>query len=148
MPTPAPLLAAMRALWLRYFTPAEVAALHGFPASFRHVCRPAVCGCLVWHPRSGTICRSVQTTKRKGLHQSDAGLSRSCLTAGRALCLSIPAPGGAESPFLMTHCFVLGRRFPPHLTLKQRYALLGNSLSVDVVASLLRYLFEDQQSDI
>ena len=32
------------------------------------------------------------------------------------------------------------RRFPPHLTLKQRYGLLGNSLSVDVVAALLRYL--------
>lgn len=31
-------------------------------------------------------------------------------------------------------------RFPQHLTLKQRYGLLGNSLSVDVVAALLRYL--------
>lgn len=65
VPTPAPLLAAMRALRLRYFTPAEVAALHGYPPSFR---------------------------------------------------------------------------FPPHLTLKQRYGLLGNSLSVDVVAALLQYL--------
>jgi hypothetical protein len=35
VPTPAPLLAAMRALRLRYFTPAEIAALHGFPRSFR-----------------------------------------------------------------------------------------------------------------
>lgn len=34
-------------------------------------------------------------------------------------------------------------RFPPHLTLKQRYGLLGNSLSVDVVAALLRYLIGD-----
>jgi hypothetical protein len=35
VPTPAPLLHAMRALRLRYFTPAEIAALHGFPRSFR-----------------------------------------------------------------------------------------------------------------
>lgn len=35
VPTPAPLLDAMRALRLRYFTPAEVAALHGFLPEFR-----------------------------------------------------------------------------------------------------------------
>ena len=35
VPTPAPLLDAMRALRLRYFTPAEIAALHGFPPNFR-----------------------------------------------------------------------------------------------------------------
>lgn len=39
-----------------------------------------------------------------------------------------------------------GRRFPPHLTLKQRYGLLGNSLSVDVVAALLRYLLGQADS--
>jgi len=40
-----------------------------------------------------------------------------------------------------------GGRFPPHLTLKQRYALLGNSLSVDIVAALLRYLLQDGAGD-
>lgn len=35
VPTPAPLLDAMRALRLRYFTPAEVAAMHGFLPEFR-----------------------------------------------------------------------------------------------------------------
>jgi hypothetical protein len=37
-------------------------------------------------------------------------------------------------------------RFPSHLTLKQRYGLLGNSLSVDVVAALLRYLLGQEAS--
>ncbi|CAM8895327.1 unnamed protein product [Rhodiola kirilowii] len=41
------------------------------------------------------------------------------------------------------HSFPANFQFPPQITLKQRYALLGNSLSVAVVASLLQYLFED-----
>ncbi|KAL5729501.1 tRNA (cytosine(38)-C(5))-methyltransferase [Ranunculus cassubicifolius] len=32
-------------------------------------------------------------------------------------------------------------KFPAHISLKQQYALLGNSLSIAVVSSLLRYLF-------
>ncbi|XP_020521337.1 tRNA (cytosine(38)-C(5))-methyltransferase isoform X1 [Amborella trichopoda] len=35
--------------------------------------------------------------------------------------------------------------FPEHINMKQRYALLGNSLSVAVVAPLLRYLFTDSR---
>ncbi|KAF7817233.1 tRNA (cytosine(38)-C(5))-methyltransferase 2 isoform X1 [Senna tora] len=33
--------------------------------------------------------------------------------------------------------------FPQHISLRQRYALLGNSLSIAVVAALLQYLFAD-----
>ena len=35
MPTPDSLLGHLQQLRLRYFTPAEIAALHGFPSSFR-----------------------------------------------------------------------------------------------------------------
>lgn len=42
------------------------------------------------------------------------------------------------------HSFPKKFKFPEHLTLKQRYALLGNSLSVAVVASLLSYLFRNE----
>lgn len=41
------------------------------------------------------------------------------------------------------HCFPKEFSFPESVSLKQRYALLGNSLSVAVVAPLLRYLFTD-----
>ncbi|PWA85535.1 DNA methyltransferase-2 [Artemisia annua] len=41
------------------------------------------------------------------------------------------------------HSFPEEFGFPEHVTLRQRYALLGNSLSVAVVAPLLRYLFSD-----
>ncbi|XP_071708938.1 tRNA (cytosine(38)-C(5))-methyltransferase 2 isoform X2 [Rutidosis leptorrhynchoides] len=41
------------------------------------------------------------------------------------------------------HAFPKEFEFPEHVTLRQRYALLGNSLSVAVVAPLLRYLFSD-----
>ncbi|KAF9612634.1 hypothetical protein IFM89_003076 [Coptis chinensis] len=34
-------------------------------------------------------------------------------------------------------------QFPPHISLKQQYALMGNSLSIAVVAPLLRYLFTE-----
>ncbi|KAK9932804.1 hypothetical protein M0R45_020026 [Rubus argutus] len=34
-------------------------------------------------------------------------------------------------------------QFPQHISLRQRYALLGNSLSISVVAPLLRYLFAE-----
>lgn len=37
--------------------------------------------------------------------------------------------------------------FPPHVTQLQRYALLGNSLSVDVVACLLEHLLHDWTGD-
>ncbi|CAI5952632.1 unnamed protein product [Closterium sp. NIES-64] len=39
------------------------------------------------------------------------------------------------------HSFPRTFTFPPHVTMKQRYALLGNSVSVAVVAHLLRHLF-------
>ena len=38
------------------------------------------------------------------------------------------------------HSFPAAFSFPAHITLRQRYALLGNSLSALVVADLLRYL--------
>lgn len=41
------------------------------------------------------------------------------------------------------HSFPEDFHFPQHITLKQKYALLGNSLSVAVVAPLLRYLFTE-----
>ncbi|KAK6116862.1 hypothetical protein DH2020_049392 [Rehmannia glutinosa] len=39
------------------------------------------------------------------------------------------------------HSFPEDFQFPQHVSLRQRYALLGNSLSVGVVAPLLQYLF-------
>ncbi|EYU29233.1 hypothetical protein ABFS82_05G127900 [Erythranthe guttata] len=44
------------------------------------------------------------------------------------------------------HSFPEDFEFPQHVSLRQRYALLGNSLSVGVVGPLLRYLFTHQQS--
>lgn len=41
------------------------------------------------------------------------------------------------------HSFPPAFAFPPHVPLRQRYALLGNSLSVAVVADLLAYLLAD-----
>ncbi|KAA8521518.1 hypothetical protein F0562_012172 [Nyssa sinensis] len=41
------------------------------------------------------------------------------------------------------HSFPEDFHFPKHISLRQRYALLGNSLSVAVVAPLLRYLFTE-----
>ncbi|KAL5559298.1 hypothetical protein UlMin_035509 [Ulmus minor] len=39
------------------------------------------------------------------------------------------------------HSYPEDFHFPPHISLRQRYALLGNSLSIAVVAPLLQYLF-------
>uniref|UniRef100_A0A1D1Z9F8 tRNA (Cytosine(38)-C(5))-methyltransferase n=2 Tax=Anthurium amnicola TaxID=1678845 RepID=A0A1D1Z9F8_9ARAE len=41
------------------------------------------------------------------------------------------------------HSFPEDFDFPSHISLKQRYALLGNSLSIAVVAPLLEYLFTE-----
>ncbi|KAL4033912.1 hypothetical protein IC575_007030 [Cucumis melo] len=41
------------------------------------------------------------------------------------------------------HSFPKDFQFPQHIGLRQRYALLGNSLSIAVVAPLLRYLFTE-----
>ena len=41
------------------------------------------------------------------------------------------------------HSFPASFHFPPHITLRQRYQLLGNSLSAAVVADLLAYLVRD-----
>ena len=40
------------------------------------------------------------------------------------------------------HSFPSSFSFPPHVTSRQQYALLGNSLSVAVVADLLTYLLK------
>ncbi|BDA49241.1 probable tRNA (cytosine(38)-C(5))-methyltransferase [Coccomyxa sp. Obi] len=45
------------------------------------------------------------------------------------------------------HSFPAGFGFPAHITLRQRYALLGNSLSALVVADLLRYLLRSADSE-
>ena len=45
------------------------------------------------------------------------------------------------------HSFPPSFSFPEHVTLRQRYALLGNSLSASVVAALLRYLFHRDGAD-
>eukprot|EP00250_Pteridium_aquilinum_P034079 c7002_g1_i1 orf=104-1327(+) len=42
------------------------------------------------------------------------------------------------------HSFPKKFKFPDRITVKQRYALLGNSLSVAVVALLLQYLFQNK----
>ncbi|RYQ82652.1 hypothetical protein Ahy_B10g101230 isoform A [Arachis hypogaea] len=44
------------------------------------------------------------------------------------------------------HSFPEDFKFPDHISLKQRYALLGNSLSIAVVAPLLQYLFANPHS--
>lgn len=41
------------------------------------------------------------------------------------------------------HSFPEDFRFPEHISIRQQYALLGNSLSVAVVAPLFRYLFSE-----
>lgn len=41
------------------------------------------------------------------------------------------------------HSFPEDFQFPQHISLRQRYAMLGNSLSVGVVAPLLQYLFNN-----
>ncbi|KAI0527700.1 hypothetical protein KFK09_003305 [Dendrobium nobile] len=41
------------------------------------------------------------------------------------------------------HSFPLDFCFPEHITIRQQYALLGNSLSIAVVAPLLQYLFTE-----
>ncbi len=43
------------------------------------------------------------------------------------------------------HSFPASFSFPQHVTLRQRYALLGNSLSASVVAALLRYLLRPEE---
>ncbi len=45
------------------------------------------------------------------------------------------------------HSFPATFSFPTHVTLRQRYALLGNSLSASVVAALLRYLLRRDTAD-
>lgn len=41
------------------------------------------------------------------------------------------------------HSFPMEFSFPEHVSLRQRYALLGNSLSISVVAALIKYLFDN-----
>lgn len=142
MPTPAPLLDAMRALRLRYFTPAEIAALHGFPPSFRfrianhgqtHCLFAATLIMVWWHcTLPGFGCLNLLLLRVSARHAWTLRHAlHGVLTSGRRRVLSVLPPG---------------RRFPPHLTLKQRYGLLGNSLSVDMVAALLRYLLGQESA--
>ena len=49
----------------------------------------------------------------------------------------------APSEVARLHGFPDGFAFPEQITLKKRYELLGNSLSVQVVTALLRYLLSD-----
>lgn len=42
------------------------------------------------------------------------------------------------------HSFPKDFQFPKHISLRQRYAMLGNSLSVAVVAPLLQYMFANR----
>ncbi|KAI3792037.1 hypothetical protein L2E82_05906 [Cichorium intybus] len=60
-------------------------------------------------------------------------------TSLEELCLRYFTPREVSS----LHSFPKEFEFPEHVTLRQRYALLGNSLSVAVVAPLLRYLFSE-----
>lgn len=46
------------------------------------------------------------------------------------------------------HSFPEDFSFPSHVSPRQRYALLGNSLSVAVVAPLLKYLFSSEDTNI
>ncbi|XP_059459766.1 tRNA (cytosine(38)-C(5))-methyltransferase 2 isoform X1 [Corylus avellana] len=46
------------------------------------------------------------------------------------------------------HSFPEDFHFPQHISLRQRYALLGNSLSIAVVAPVLRYLFAEPSVQI
>ncbi|KAL8245098.1 hypothetical protein R6Q59_011356 [Mikania micrantha] len=58
-------------------------------------------------------------------------------TSMKELCLRYFTPREVSN----LHSFPKEFEFPEHVTLRQRYALLGNSLSVAVVAPLLHYLF-------
>ncbi|XP_054788206.1 tRNA (cytosine(38)-C(5))-methyltransferase 2 isoform X2 [Prosopis cineraria] len=58
-------------------------------------------------------------------------------TSLKELCLRYFTPREVAN----LHSFPEDFQFPQHLSLRQRYALLGNSLSIAVVAPLLRYLF-------
>ena len=66
--------------------------------------------------------------------------SEELLTELRRLGLRHFTPGEIAA----LHSFPRGFGFPPHVTLRQRYALLGNSLSARVVAVLLRYLLRPE----
>ncbi|KAL7596210.1 tRNA (cytosine(38)-C(5))-methyltransferase 2 isoform X1 [Lactuca sativa] len=60
-------------------------------------------------------------------------------TSLEELCLRYFTPREVSN----LHSFPKEFEFPEHVTLRQRYALLGNSLSVAVVAPLLHYLFSE-----
>jgi len=69
-------------------------------------------------------------------HQKE-GEGGKCLRSLQALKLRYFSP--QEVANLM--CFPPGFAFPPDLTLRQRYKVIGNSLNVHVVSVLLQYLF-------
>ncbi|CAH9122196.1 unnamed protein product [Cuscuta epithymum] len=65
--------------------------------------------------------------------------STTAKTSLKDLCLRYFTPREVAN----LHSFPSDFTFPQHINLRQRYALFGNSLSVGVVAPLLRYLFTD-----
>ncbi|XP_019179462.1 PREDICTED: tRNA (cytosine(38)-C(5))-methyltransferase [Ipomoea nil] len=62
-----------------------------------------------------------------------------CKSSLEELCLRYFTPREVAN----LHSFPASFQFPQHVSLRQRYALLGNSLSVGVVAPLLQYLFTE-----
>ncbi|MCO5570493.1 hypothetical protein L7F22_024215 [Adiantum nelumboides] len=86
---------------------------------------------------------ATKLTNGHGLEQSrvegDAGASVKSNVCLKQLGLRYFTPREIAN----LHSFPKNFEFPDHITLKQRYALLGNSLSVAVVGSLLRYLLQN-----
>ena len=101
-------------------------------------------------PREGAVAEPVRCDDRAQQHMDDLSLlSRS---EGRAMQPSEHARLSTEelkslglryfSPreIARLHSFPEAFAFPPHVTLRQQYALLGNSVSALVIADLLKYL--------
>ncbi len=70
-------------------------------------------------------------------------LSQACIAIPRADAHPCPNSYFTPSEVARLHGFPESFAFPAHVTRLQRYALLGNSLSVDAVAPLLAHLLAD-----
>jgi len=71
---------------------------------------------------------------------------RSGLTQEEISCLGLRYFGPSEIARL--HSFPEGFSFPKHVTLRQQYALLGNSVSALVIGDLLKYLLHGSESQV
>lgn len=71
---------------------------------------------------------------------------RSGLTKEEISCLGLRYFGPSEIARL--HSFPEGFSFPKHVTLRQQYALLGNSVSALVIGDLLKYLLHGSESQV